>query len=333
MLDGDYIKKGLLFAPPPFFPAHLVDHLHASLADALVAYYPVAGRFSTNQKRDGKGSVIGCSVSIESAGQGAEILHAVVHGVAIADVVPPDADVPRMVHSFSPLDGAANYDGHELPLLADGVFIGFAYSHALSDSMACWNFLNAWAEIALLKLAPPGAPRALKPPLLERWSPDGGATAPVLLPYADLAVLVQRQPAPDLHERMLHFSSESLMALKERARRELLEAGDKDGAATVTRFQTLTSLLWRCVTRARWQQVTMCGFASNNRHRLRPPLPTEYFGHSVYALSTETVDAPALLARGHGWAVAAVGARWPRTRTRPSGRAWRRGKRSRRCHC
>ncbi|RLN25286.1 putative acetyltransferase [Panicum miliaceum] len=192
MLDGDYIKKGLLFAPPPFSTAHLVDHLHASPADVLVAYYPIAGRFSTDQKRNGKGD--GCSIAIDCAGQGAEILHAVADGLAIADVLPPDADVPRVVHSFFPLDGAANYDGHELPLLAvqvtellDGVFIGFAYNHALSDGTTCWNFLNAWAEIARLRLAPSEAPRALKPPLLQRWSPDGGAAAPVLLPHADLA--------------------------------------------------------------------------------------------------------------------------------------------------
>jgi hypothetical protein len=66
-----------------------------------------------------------------------EILH------AVADVIPPDSDVPRLVRSFFPLDQAVNYDGHELPLFAvqvtqlrDGVFLGFAYNHALSDGTA-----------------------------------------------------------------------------------------------------------------------------------------------------------------------------------------------------
>ncbi|CAL4994217.1 unnamed protein product [Urochloa decumbens] len=319
MLDGDYISKGLLFAPPPFpTAAGLLDHLHASLADALAVYFPVAGRLSTaHHRNNGDGSVVGCSVSVDCNGQGAEILHAVADGISVADILAsPGAaagDVPRVVQDFFPVDGAANYDGHELPLLAvqvtelvDGVFLGFAYNHALSDGTACWSFMNAWAEIARLRLVKPPPvvqpPRRIKPPVLDRWSPDGGAAAPVVLPYADLAALVQKPPAPELREKMLHFSAESLAALKQRARRELQDAGDERGAAAVTTFQALSSLLWRCITRARRlpaAATTACGFPINNRHRLRPPLLAEYFGNCVNAISTE--------ANGHGWAAAAVG--------------------------
>ncbi|CAL4924882.1 unnamed protein product [Urochloa decumbens] len=155
LLSADYIQKGLLFAPPPFPTARLVDHIEASLADALAAYYPVAGRLATDQHRGGGG----CSVSVDCAGQGVEILHAVATGVAIADVVPPDADVPRLVRSFFPLDDAVNYDGHHRPLfavqvteLADAVFLAFAYNHALSDGTAFWDFIAAWAKTARARL-------------------------------------------------------------------------------------------------------------------------------------------------------------------------------------
>ncbi|CAN6191115.1 unnamed protein product [Urochloa humidicola] len=320
LLPADYLQYGLLFAPPPFSTAHLVDHLQAALAGALAVYYPVAGRLSTDRHLDAKGEqVVGCSVSVDCAGQGAEIVHAVADGVAIADGVPPDAVIVR---SFFPLDGAVNYEGNELPLfavqvteLADGVFVGFAYNHALSDGAALWDFLNAWAEIVRLRLAPPGAeagaPRA---PVFERWSPDGGAAAPVVLPYDDLTGTVNMQssplPPPDLRERVLHFSPESLAALKERARQELAADGDDAGAAAVTKFQALSSLLWRCVARARRlapEQETACRFAIDNRHRLRPPLPAGYFGNSVYTVSMEAVAALELVPRGHGWAAAAVG--------------------------
>lgn len=322
-LSASYIQKGLLFAPPASPPllstAHIVDHLAASLADALDAYYPVAGRFVTDQHRDQGGSVIGCSVSIDCHGQGVEIVHAVADGVAIADVIPPDVDVPRVVQSFFPLDDAVNHDSHDLPLfvvqvteLADGVFVGFVYNHALSDGTAFWDFLNAWAEIARARLTPPEAPRPLtsRRPLFDRWSPDGAAAAPVVLPYADLSEVVERLPPPPLRERMLHFSAESLAALKERARQELLAAGDTAGAAALTRFQALSSLMWRCITRARRlapERETMCRLAINNRGRLRPALPAEYFGNSIYAIGTDAVRASELLARGHGWAAAAVG--------------------------
>ena len=134
LLSADYIQKGLLFAPPPFSTAHLVDHLQAALGDALAAYYPVAGRLATDQHRDDAGRVVGCSVSVDCAGQGVEILHAVADGVALADVVPPDANVPAFVRSFFPLDGLVGADAaagsRPRPLLAaqvtelaDGVFV------------------------------------------------------------------------------------------------------------------------------------------------------------------------------------------------------------------
>uniref|UniRef100_A0ACD6ABC5 Uncharacterized protein n=1 Tax=Avena sativa TaxID=4498 RepID=A0ACD6ABC5_AVESA len=323
-LSANYIQKGLLFhnptdqaAPGLSTTAHLVDHLAASLADALDVYYPVAGRFATEQHKDENGEVLGCSVHIDCDGQGVEVLHAVADGVSIADVIPPDADVPRdVVGSFFPLDDAVNYDGVDHPLfvvqvneLDDGVFLGFAYNHALSDGTAFWDFVNVWAATARarLGLAPP--PSAT-PPVFERWSADGGAAGPVVLPCADPSEMIERLPIPPLRERMLHFSAESLVALKERAREELLAAGDSAGAAALTRFQALSSLLWRGITRARRlapEQETTCRVAINNRSRLRPQLPQEYFGTTIYAVGTEAVRAPELLERGHGWAAAAVG--------------------------
>jgi hypothetical protein len=315
-LSADYIQKGLLYAKPPFPTDRLLDHLQASLAQALDAYYPVAGRFVTDQHRDANGHVLGCSVSIDCDGQGVDILHAVADGVAVADVIPPDARVPRLVQSLFPLDGAVNHDGHHLPLFAvqvtdlhDGVFLGFAYNHALSDGTALWRFINVWAGIA--RDSPSPSPAPPPPPLLERWSPDAGPTTPpVVLPYPDLTGLIERLPPPPLCERMLQFSAETLEALKDRARQELLAAGDTAGAAAVTKFQALSSLVWRSVTRARRMplgQTTFCRAAINNRTRLRPQLPPEYFGNTIYAIATEAVTAGDLLERGHGWATAAVG--------------------------
>jgi hypothetical protein len=108
MLSANYIQKGLLFAQPPFPTAELVDHLEATLANTLATYYPVAGRFVTEQHRDDHGDAI-------IGSQGVEIHHAVAEGVAVADVIPPDADIPLVVESLFPLNDAMNSDGHVLP--------------------------------------------------------------------------------------------------------------------------------------------------------------------------------------------------------------------------
>ncbi|GJN34408.1 hypothetical protein PR202_gb23064 [Eleusine coracana subsp. coracana] len=328
LLGADYIQKGLLFPPPPFpTTSALLDHLEASLADALAVYYPVAGRLAVDERRDD-----GWSVSINCSGQGAELLHAVADGVGVVDVVPPDAndDVPAcLVRLFFPLNHAVNnFDGCELPLFAvqvtelrDGVFLGFAYNHALSDGTSFWAFINAWAEIARARHLHPGAaPRVLTPPLLQRWfpeEPDEGGDAVVLLPYADLEFLrktARETPPPPvlLRERMLHFSADSLASLKDRARRDLLASGDAAGAAAVTTFQALSSLLWRSVTRARRpapDQPVVFRASVNCRGRLRPPLPPEYFGNSILAASTGPVPSSELIlaSRAHGRAAALVG--------------------------
>ncbi|CAN6298092.1 unnamed protein product [Urochloa humidicola] len=89
-----------------------------------------------------------------------------------------------------------------------------------------------------------------------------------------------------------------------------MAAGDTAGAGALTRFQALTSLVWRCFTRARCltpDQETVCCAVADNRERLQPPLPAEYFGNCITGISTEAVPVSELLARGHGWAAAALG--------------------------
>ncbi|RLN38779.1 hypothetical protein C2845_PM01G41660 [Panicum miliaceum] len=160
----------------------------------------------------------------------------------VEEAVLPDADVPTVIRSFFLLDGATNYGGHELPLiviqatkLADG-FLWFTYNHALCDVTSCWDFLNAWAKIARLRLSPARAHAHVR-----------GWLVPTVLPSVGLAGLVKRPaPPPLLRERMFRFSAESLAELKERVWQELLAAGDEADAAVVTKFQALSSLLWRC---------------------------------------------------------------------------------------
>src|SRR5664279_600521 len=73
---------------------------------------------------------------------------------------------------------------------------------------------------------------------------------------------------------------------------------------TISTFQALSALMWRCIIRARRfhpDQKTSCSLAIQNRARLQPPLPANYFGNSVYAVRT-TTTAGELLENNLGWA-------------------------------
>ncbi|TKY75043.1 acetyltransferase protein [Spatholobus suberectus] len=72
----------------------------------------------------------------------------------------------------------------------------------------------------------------------------------------------------------------------------------------ISSFQSLSALVWRSITRARsvpYDQRTSCKLAANNRSRMEPPLPQEYFGNSFHVVSAEATTGE-LLENGLGWA-------------------------------
>ena len=100
-----------------------------------------------------------------------------------------------------------------------------------------------------------------------------------------------------MRERIFHFSAESIAKLKAKANKE-------SNINEISSFQSLYALVWRSITRVRQphhDQRTTCKLAINNRTRMEPSLPKDYFGNSVYAVSTETT-ARELLENGLGWA-------------------------------
>lgn len=105
MLSAHYIQKGHLFSSSKVSPLDVDDvvaRLKRSLAEALLHFYPLAGRFVT--ERDGDGSEGKTSVHIDCSPDGAELVRAVAHDLTIADVVQPRY-TPAFVRCdlFSPL--------------------------------------------------------------------------------------------------------------------------------------------------------------------------------------------------------------------------------------
>ncbi|KAF8030561.1 hypothetical protein BT93_E2866 [Corymbia citriodora subsp. variegata] len=310
LLPIHYIQRGLLFPLPPrclapgfdrpAFIHSFLDKLKRSLSSTLAHFYPLAGRLATLKQTDPPSYTVfvDCTDS-----PGARFIHAALDAT-MADILSPKY-VPAVVRSFFDHDGAVNRDGHTLSLLsaqvtelADGVFLGLSMNHAVGDGASFWLFFNAWSEI--FQAQEKGAVDIVqlsRPPILTRWFPENHP-GPVSMPHTnDPSSLFARSEAPELSERFFHFSADAIAGLKAETNRQC-------GTSNISSFQSLTAHVWRGITRASRlspDQVTSCYMAANNRGRLDPPVPPEYFGNMVTPLRTAATVGE-LLDRGPGWA-------------------------------
>ncbi|KAL3732880.1 hypothetical protein ACJRO7_022402 [Eucalyptus globulus] len=200
---------------------------------------------------------------------GARFIHAALN-LHMADILSP-VYVPTIIQSFFDHDRAIHHDGHVLSLLSvqvteltNGVFIGLSMSHAI---------------------------------VLTRWFPENHP-GPVSLPYTDDPLsFLARYEAPELGEHAFHFSADAIVGLKAEANRQC-------STTKISSFQSLTALVWRCITRACCfppGQATSCQMGVDNRARLDSPLPLEYFGNSVVPLRVAAMVGE-LLGSGLKWA-------------------------------
>ena len=303
MLSTHYIQKGLLFKKPTssslnqhHFIENLVDKLKHSLSLTLFHFHPLAGRLVTHKTQDPPSYTvfIDCTNS-----PGAKFIHATLD-ITINDILSP-IDVPPIVQSFFDHDKAVSHDGHTMSLLSiqvtelvDGVFIGCSMNHCIGDGTAYWNFFNTFSEIFQNEV-PIYGPISHQP-IHNRWFPQGyGPT--INLPFKHHEEFVHRYETPILRERIFHFSAESIAKLK-------AKANEESNTSQISSFQSLSALVWRSITRARQLQHrerTTCKMATDNRTRMEPPLPKEYFGNSLHAVSAETTVGE-LLENDLGWA-------------------------------
>ncbi|KAJ1266892.1 hypothetical protein BS78_07G014700 [Paspalum vaginatum] len=318
-LTIEHIQKGVLLPKPPAAAGDLlVDHLARSLARALTRFHPFAGRLVAAEE---SGAV---AVSLRCTGDGAEFVHAVAPGVAVADVA-ASLYVPRVVWSFFPLDGLVGADAVEgpgsvsRPVLAaqvtelrDGVFVAMALNHGVADGTAFWHLFNTWAHASRDMGGVgesdhdghEGASVSVPPPALERWFPDG-CPIPVPLPFGKLEHIVRRFHPPPLEECFLAFSVQSVRQLKARANAEAATtaADPPPPAAVISSLLSVLAHVWRGVTRARrlplraeTSYTVLVGCRGRVSH-----LPLSYAGNAVLRC-TATATAGEVLGNELGWA-------------------------------
>ena len=300
LLSYHYIQKGLLFKKPPTlvdqqnFIENLLEKLKHSLSFTLSHFYPLAGRLVTHTTQDPPSYAffVDCKNS-----DGARFIYASLD-MTISDILTP-VDVPPILHSFFDHHKAVNHDGHTMPLLSiqvtelvDAVFIGCSMNHTLGDGTSYWNFFNTWSQIFQSQ----AQGHEYNVPILNRWFPSD-CDPSVNLPFKHHDEFICNYEAPFLRERVFHFSAESIAKLKAKANSE-------SNTTKISSFQSLSALVWRSITLARsvpYEQKTSCKMAINNRSRMEPPMPEEYFGNLVQVVSAETTTRE-LLENDLGWA-------------------------------
>ncbi|KAI3684694.1 hypothetical protein L6452_33919 [Arctium lappa] len=301
MINVNYIQKGLLFRSPEnqdFSIATFLDDLKDSLSVTLTHFHPLAARLSTVKQQNPPSMVV--FLNPENS-PGARFIHSTVD-LTISDVLQP-TDVPLIVQSFFDHHEAIDHDGHELSLLSiqvteliDGIFIGCSINHMVVDGTSFWHFFNSWSEVFRSKTQNGHFAPVSRPPVLERWIPEG--SDPILtLPFTHDDEFIDRPNRPFLRERIFHFSSNSLSKLKSNVNSDC-------NTTKISTLQCLSALVWRCVTRSRRSpenQETGCRLAVNNRSRISPNLPENYLGNSIQAVRGATTVG-VLLNESVGWA-------------------------------
>jgi hypothetical protein len=297
-----YIQRGILLPKPPAGgESSLFNTLASSLARALGRYYHFAGRLAVEERGDGTVTVL-----LRCTGEGAELVHAVAPGVAVADVVGSVYTPSSVVWAFFPLNGPNGARGVDaamdssLPVvraqvteLADGVFVGLSMNHTVGDGTSFWDLFNAWSAINRgdeLTRAPA--------PVHQRWFGDT-SPVPIPVPFSALQHAVGRFELPLVREGFFTFSDASVKKLKARANDEMAGVA----VAAISSLQALLAHLWRAVSRARLlppEQETPYALIMGCRGRMRS-IPPGYVGNAIVIRMIKGCTVGEILDKGLGW--------------------------------
>ncbi|KAD4585563.1 hypothetical protein E3N88_23164 [Mikania micrantha] len=297
MVSVSYIQHGLLFPIPEnqdFTMATFLEDLKDSLSATLTHFHPLAARLATIKQQNPSSLVI--FLNPENS-PGARFIHSAVN-LKMADILTPN-DVPSIVESFFDHHKAICHDGHDLSLLSvqvteliDGIVISCSMNHMVADGTSFWYFFKSWSEMFISK----SRNSISRPPILGRWIPEG--SGPIYtLPFKHEDQFIERPNDTLFRERIFRFSSDSLSELKKKVNSEC-------NTTKISTLQSLGGLVWRCITRARRLPAgveTSCALAADNRRKLSPPVPENFFGNLAFGVKGRAT-AGELLDHGVGWA-------------------------------
>ncbi|KAI3686311.1 hypothetical protein L1987_79985 [Smallanthus sonchifolius] len=238
-------------------------------AMALVAFYPIGGRFK--QDEDGR-------IEIDCRGQGVLFFEAESDG-AVGDFA-PRSEYLKLVPV---VDYSMGFESYPLLIVqvtyfkCGGVSLAVALHHYVVDGPSAMHFLNTWSEMArgLDITFPPFIDRnLLRPhdppqPIFDHveYHPDP-TNSPLQLPSNETKTVFS----------IFKLTRDQLDALKAKSKED-------DNTISYSTFEILSGHVWKCVCKARGlpdDTYTKLNIPTNGRARLQPPLPPGFFGNAIF---------------------------------------------------
>uniref|UniRef100_A0A453GUT3 hydroxycinnamoyl-CoA:5-hydroxyanthranilate N-hydroxycinnamoyltransferase n=2 Tax=Aegilops tauschii subsp. strangulata TaxID=200361 RepID=A0A453GUT3_AEGTS len=271
-------------APEGFFDA---DRMRRALADALVTFYPMAGRLARD--KDGR-------IEIDCNGEGVLFVEADAPDATVADYgdFAPTMELKRLIPAVDYTEEIS----FPLVLLqvtyfkCGGVSLGVATQHHVADGMSGLHFINSWsnlcrgAQIAVMPFIDRTLIRARDPPtpfyphVEYHPSPAMLSSKPQDLPSNS------KRTSPDTAVDIFKLTSSDIGRL-----RSQLPTGDD--MPRLSTYTLLSAHVWRCVSLSRGlpsDQPTKLYCAIDGRKRLKPPLPDGFLGNVLFT-ATPIVEA------------------------------------------
>ncbi|KAJ9539817.1 hypothetical protein OSB04_026323 [Centaurea solstitialis] len=262
----------------------IAARVKAALARALVPYYPLAGR--VRARADGSALEVVCRA------QGA------VYVEAAADLTLADFEkAPRHVTEWRRLLALQVADVLkgapplvvQLTWLADGAAaLGLGFSHCVCDGVGSVEFLNLFASLAAGSRRHGAVAAELKPkPVWQRHLLDPTPFCKQLTPsqhpefnrVTDYCEFMTRFNPDQLTPTSVTFDEWRLNELKNSITRP-----SQLSKSSPTSFEVLSAKIWRSWAKALSfppQQILKLVFSIDIRHRVKPSLPTGYYGNAI----------------------------------------------------
>ncbi|XP_043715092.1 alcohol acyltransferase 9-like [Telopea speciosissima] len=283
--------------------------LKAALSQALVSYYPLAGRIRA-ARPDASNLEVVCRA------QGAVFIEAVSDiPAAELESAPRYSTQWRNLLSFHVADVLQGTPplAVQLTWLPDGAAaVGVGISHCLCDGIGSADFLNTVADLATdrcglaeLKPKPIWHRHLLDPVIRQPHHRSPAACHPEFDQIQDSYGFVQRFSREPLTPTCVTFDRRALTQLKKLAPST---SQPNELNRSYTSFEVLSAHVWRCWAKALQlpgTQTLRLLFSVNIRNKVKPNLPEGYYGNG-FVLGCAQTGAKELIENGLGWAAGLV---------------------------